>query len=145
MGYEWERYNPEYPYPVNRSYTTLSNSPVPFNTVGDHAESSIYQAPSGAWVFDAGTIWWGYGLNMAGIVDPRIQQTTANVLNRFVTSYEHPATASSANSAIVSIAVAEPGIPGIAAGLTSLIFKATPSATAAPAPPALTANPSRPP
>jgi hypothetical protein len=36
---------------------------------------------------------------------------------------EHPATASRANSAIVSIAVAEPGIPGVAAGLTSLSFK----------------------
>ena len=43
---------------------------------------------------------------------------------------EHPATASMASSAIVSIAVAEPDIPGIADGLTSLIFKVTPSATA---------------
>jgi hypothetical protein len=94
VGYEWERYDTGYPYPVNRSYTTLSISPVPFGSTGDHAESSIYQAPSGAWVFDAGTIWWGYGLNEPGIVDPRIQQTTANILNRFVTSYERPATGS---------------------------------------------------
>lgn len=103
VGYEWERYNPAYPYPVNRSYTTLSSSPVPFNTDVDYAESSIYQAPSGAWVFDAGTIWWGYGLNKPGIVDARIQQTTANILNRFVTSYPHPATGAQLDLPLVPI------------------------------------------
>jgi hypothetical protein len=102
VGYEWERYDTGYPYPVNRSYTTLSNSPVPSNTT-EHAESSIYKAPSGAWVFDAGTIWWDYGLNEPGIADPRIQQTTANILNRFVTSYEHPATASQLNVSFVPV------------------------------------------
>lgn len=103
VGYEWERYNPGYPLPVNRSYTTLSSSPVPFNTDEDHAESSIYEAPSGAWVFDAGTIWWGYGLNEPGIADPRIQQTTTNILNRFITSYEHPATGSQLNVPLVPV------------------------------------------
>ena len=103
VGYEWERYNPQYPYPINRSYTTLSSSPVPFNSTGDHAESTLYQAPSGAWVFDAGTIWWGYGLNRAGLTDARIQQTTANILNRFTTGYMHPAEAPALDVSLVPI------------------------------------------
>jgi hypothetical protein len=54
------------------------------------ANSSIYQAPSGAWVFGAGTLSWSWGLDDSpGIlqqfkVDARIQQTTANVLNAFL-------------------------------------------------------------
>jgi len=51
------------------------------------AQSSIYQAPSGAWVFGAGTIGWSWGLdNWEGkaVADPRIQQTTANILNAFI-------------------------------------------------------------
>jgi len=52
------------------------------------ANSSIYQAPSGAWVFGAGTTSWSWGLDADGIAapkggDPRIQRTTANLLNRF--------------------------------------------------------------
>src|SRR5207237_656177 len=53
----------------------------------DYAQSSVYQAPSGALVFGAGTIGWSRALdNFIGwnVVDTRIQQTTANVLNRFV-------------------------------------------------------------
>lgn len=83
VGYEWDRFNPEYPYPANTSYTSLSHSPVPFGTGTDYAESSLYQAPSGALVFAAGTIWWGYGLNRAGLEDSRIQRTTSNLLDRF--------------------------------------------------------------
>src|SRR2546427_9772220 len=48
------------------------------------ANSSIYQAPSGAWVFGAGTTSWSWGLDLDGLVDPRIQRITANLLNRFL-------------------------------------------------------------
>jgi hypothetical protein len=48
------------------------------------ANSSIYQAPSGAWVFGAGTISWSWGLDFPGVVHPGIQRITANVLNRFL-------------------------------------------------------------
>ena len=63
VGYEADHFHPAYPGPVARTYTTLSRSPV---GGGDVAESSIYQAPSGAWVFAAGTIWWSYGLDAPG-------------------------------------------------------------------------------
>ena len=46
-----------------------------------------YQAPSGAWVFAAGTIGWSLGLDAYGaraVPDVRLQQTTANVLDAFV-------------------------------------------------------------
>ena len=73
-----------YPSPPNSSFTLLSQSPFT-DAAGapGTANSSIYQAPSGAWVFGAGTISWSWGLDLSGVVDWRIQQITANVLNRF--------------------------------------------------------------
>src|SRR5207249_987376 len=53
----------------------------------EYANSSVYQALSGAWVFAAGTIEWSWALDNYGgrnLADARIQITTANVLNRFV-------------------------------------------------------------
>jgi hypothetical protein len=98
LGYEMDRYFSSYPLPpaANNSYTLLSNSPytdVAHNPA--NANSSIYQAASGAWVFGAGTIDWSWGLdnytppsavNTGGhnVADPRIQQTTANILNTFI-------------------------------------------------------------
>ena len=90
VGYEDDRLFSEYPQAnaVSGTYTLLSNSPFTATTnTTDHANSSVYQAPSGAWVFAAGTFAWSWALdnyNGNNIVDPRIQQTTANVLNRFV-------------------------------------------------------------
>src|SRR5207247_432559 len=86
VGYEADRSFSQYPQPnaVSGTYTLLSNSPI---GTSDHANSSVYQASSGAWVFAAGTIQWSYALdNFLGynLVDPRIQQATANILDRFV-------------------------------------------------------------
>src|SRR5439155_241915 len=91
VGYEADRQFGQYPLPnaVNGTYTLLSSSPFPSNaSTSDFSNSSIYQAPSGAWVFASGTIGWSYALDnysLANAVDPRIQQTTANILNRFIT------------------------------------------------------------
>jgi N,N-dimethylformamidase beta subunit-like, C-terminal len=90
VGYEADRAFSQYPLPnaVSGTYTLLSHSPFVSNAgPSDYANSSVYQAPSGAWVFAAGTMSWSYGLdgfNGYNAVDPRIQQTTANILNRFV-------------------------------------------------------------
>lgn len=85
VGYETDRQSPDYPTPQGTDYTILSHSPVT-NTEGlsDYQNSSIYQAPSEAWVFGAGTNHWSYGLDKDGVVDPRIQKTTANILDRFI-------------------------------------------------------------
>jgi len=91
VGYEADLYDSTYPSPiaVSGTYTLLSKSPW---GTGAHqySNSSVYQAPSGAWVFATGTMDWNWALSTYGhgynVVDSRIQQTTANVLNKFVAS-----------------------------------------------------------
>jgi len=85
VGYEVDLYDPNYPLPVNQNYTLLSASPFVSqyrNTVTAH--SSIYQAPSNAWVFGSGTMSWSWALDKSEYIDPRIQQMTTNVLDRFI-------------------------------------------------------------
>ncbi|HSU64786.1 MAG TPA: N,N-dimethylformamidase beta subunit family domain-containing protein [Burkholderiales bacterium] len=86
VGYEMDASMSGYPLPtsVAGTYQVLSQSP--FTDSGGTtmtANSSIYQAPSGAWVFGAGTVSWSFGLDLDGVVDPRIQRITANLLGRF--------------------------------------------------------------
>src|SRR5207247_6035851 len=87
VGYELDRFWPNFPPPNALSQTMLSQSP--FTDVDgkpNHANSSIYQAPSGAWVFSAGTMSWSWGLEnfFSNVADARIQRTTANILNAFL-------------------------------------------------------------
>ncbi len=90
VGYETDRYINGYKAPTAAAgtYTLLSSSPYTTSTgATEYQQSSVYQAPSGAWVFAAGSIEWSFGLYNDGsdtYADPRIQQMTANVLNRFV-------------------------------------------------------------
>src|SRR5262249_51534696 len=95
VGYEADRAFSEYPLPnaVGGSYVLLSHSP--FTAVDksrEYGNSSVYQALSGAWVFAAGTIHWGWGLDSYGgreyAVDARIQRMTANILDRFVSNQQ---------------------------------------------------------
>jgi hypothetical protein len=92
VGYEADRVvsGDGAPAAVNGTYVLLSHSPYAASQGTDYANSSIYQAPSGAWVFATGTMAWGWGLDdwypegALGKVDSRIQKTTANVLSRFL-------------------------------------------------------------
>ena len=86
VGYEMDSSMSSAPLPtsVAGTYQVLSQSP--FTDAGGTtmiANSSIYQAPSGAWVFGAGTVSWSWGLDLANVVDPRIQRITANLLKQF--------------------------------------------------------------
>src|SRR5436190_8433850 len=100
VGYEADQFFPSYPSPtaVPGTYVLLSHS----NYTGGYANSSIYQAPSGAWVFGGGTIDWSWALDAYGngynIVDSRIQIVTANIFNRFINA-QPPPTVSSVNPA----------------------------------------------
>src|SRR5262245_22867112 len=88
VGYEMDRFWPDFPPPNATSQTLLSHSPfVDYQGVSSYANSSIYQAPSGALVFSAGTMSWSWGLDnlFANVADARIQRTTANLLNAFLT------------------------------------------------------------
>jgi hypothetical protein len=87
VGYEMDRLMPGYPAPNSANQTLLSWSPyVNWNGSSYYANSSIYQAPSGAWVFAAGTLSWSWALDPwdQNVGDPRIRKMTANVLNAFV-------------------------------------------------------------
>ncbi len=87
VGYEADSLFPDFPQPVSNDYTLLSSSP--FTTYDGQqvtTNSSIYQAPSGAWVFASGTMSWSWGLNREGVVSPAIQTATANILDRFIDS-----------------------------------------------------------
>jgi N,N-dimethylformamidase beta subunit-like, C-terminal len=81
VGNEADWRDPGYPAPTALSYVTLSSSPL--GRAGPPGESSLYQAPSGAWVFAAGTNSWSLGLD-GPAEDARIQRATANLLDRFV-------------------------------------------------------------
>jgi hypothetical protein len=87
VGYEADRLMSEFPAPSG-SQTLLSHSPYTADTgAADYSNSSIYQAPSGAWVFASGTMSWSWGLDgyyTSQQPDARIQQATANVLNAFI-------------------------------------------------------------
>src|SRR5207247_475912 len=104
VGYEADRSFSQYPQAnaVSGTYTLLSQSPFPGPSgTADYSNSSVYQAPSGAWVFGAGTSNWSLALdNFSGsnLVDPRIQQTTANILDRFVATQQGDFTITAAPS-----------------------------------------------
>ncbi|MEB2284748.1 MAG: hypothetical protein B6D46_13405 [Polyangiaceae bacterium UTPRO1] len=89
VGYEADGFDPASPGPSARAGTVafLSRSPfVSFSGSTFEAGSAVYQAPSGAWVFAAGTIGWSLGLDDFGdraVPDRRLQQATRNVLDAF--------------------------------------------------------------
>src|SRR5215472_7622157 len=88
VGYEADQLFSQYPVPnaVSGTYTLLSQSPLNINNLVGN--SSVYQAQSGAWVFGSGSNAWSWGLDnytsSHNLVDSRIQQTTSNILNRFI-------------------------------------------------------------
>ena len=88
VGYEMDRFMPNYTAPTAISQTLLSKSPFVDTTgAADYANSSLYQAPSKAWVFAAGSMSWSWALDNTGTTaqtDPRIQQITATILNAFL-------------------------------------------------------------
>ena len=61
----------------------LSNSPYLTRHGGqDVSQAAVYQAASGAWVFDAGTFAWAGALNPFGRMDLRVDRMTRNLLDR---------------------------------------------------------------
>jgi len=88
VGYEMDRFWPNWPPPNTVNQVILSHSPYTDLTgMPAYANSSIYQAPSGAQVFSSGTTSWSWGLVdfYSNLADVRIQRTTANILNAFLT------------------------------------------------------------
>ena len=93
VGYECDRVYSGVAEPdaISGTYTILSHSPYTAYGGPDFQNSSIYQAPSGAWVFGAGTVYWGHAVddfNLSGpsLADARIQLMTANILDQFISN-----------------------------------------------------------
>jgi len=125
VGYEADRMFSQYPVPnaVPGTYTLLSQSPLGNGGTSDYANSSLYQAPSGAWVFATGTTAWSWALdNFSGynFVDPRIQQTTANILSAFLTGVAPTITTFTPGSGPVGTSVTISGTNFI--GATAVTF-----------------------
>ena len=95
LGYEWDEAvdNPVRPKGlVKLSQTTATANQVLVDSGSTYVTKSIthnltlYKAPSGAWVFGAGTVQWAYGLDSYHLsddgapTDQRIQQATVNLL-----------------------------------------------------------------
>ncbi len=92
-GYEADKQFSNYPRPVAQAGTSFLLASSPYRAVGggnDTHNSSIYQAPSGAWVFATGSQAWPWGLTRSGYINAGIQTATTNVLNRFVNSGPPP-------------------------------------------------------
>src|SRR5690606_22841546 len=83
---EADRYFPRAPLPAHDERVLLAHSPY---TDGEgarrHQDTSLYRAPSGAWVFASGTSAWSPALDRPGHVDPRIQRATATPPDRIGT------------------------------------------------------------
>ncbi len=85
VGSEIDILDPAYPTPENMNQTVLAESPYEGTLRGNHVQNtSIYQAPSGAWVFASGTLSWHWGLGRPGHVSPEIKQITRNLFDRFI-------------------------------------------------------------
>lgn len=79
VGYEYDRTGPGGP----NGLQVVARSPVvDILGIPGHAEATVYQAPSGAWVFGSGTIEWSWGLGRQGLADPRVERMTANLLQK---------------------------------------------------------------
>jgi len=99
VGYEIDALMPNYASPISTSYTMLASSP--FVDVLGHTvtqQSSLYVAPSGACVFAAGTFSWNWALDREGLVNAGIQQTTKNILDRFISACGKPGSGESSGS-----------------------------------------------
>ncbi len=98
VGYEFDSYFPNDPQPATitgadgvNGVEVLASSPVT-DVYGNQsiANTTLYTAPSGARVFNAGTIQWSWGLdnwtllsNPPDAANPATQRITANILRNF--------------------------------------------------------------
>jgi hypothetical protein len=90
---EADRYFPRTPLPEYTERMLLAHSPYEDGTGRPtHQETSLYRAPSGAWVFASGTFAWSPALDRPDHVDDRVRRATANLLDR-VTGRTGPAAA----------------------------------------------------
>jgi len=80
---ESDHYFPRVSLPRYSERALLAHSPYrDAKDVLRYQETSLYRAPSGAYVFASGTFSWSPALDRPGHTDERIQRATANLLDR---------------------------------------------------------------
>ncbi|GAB3109079.1 hypothetical protein GCM10027160_07920 [Streptomyces calidiresistens] len=80
---EADGYAPRVPLSPYESRILLAHSPYRDDAgVTRHQETSLYRAPSGAWVFASGTFAWSPALGRPDHTDERIRRATANLFDR---------------------------------------------------------------
>jgi hypothetical protein len=87
VGYEWDTYDRYVATGVPAGVQKLSDTPMgPILGIPNKQQATIYQAASGASVFNAATMYWSYvteGYLPSWPADARVQQMTRNVLFQF--------------------------------------------------------------
>jgi hypothetical protein len=127
VGYEWDSQFNNGVSPAGA--TILSASPVTdVSNTTSTANSTIYQATSGAWVFSAGSIYWTFGCDFnsyqtRSLVNAGIRKATQNILNTFVAS-----TTSTPTPTPTATAIATPTSPPTPTS-TPTVPAATPTST----------------
>lgn len=104
VGYEVDGVDPDHPGPITTNQIFLTASP--FHCL-DQAQpscpdsekniqrTSLYEAPSGSWVFATGTLGWSYGLghpDYPSLENTAIQQLTINVFDKMLPAMMRDAT-----------------------------------------------------
>ncbi|WP_422773912.1 N,N-dimethylformamidase beta subunit family domain-containing protein [Plantactinospora sp. WMMC1484] len=79
---EADQVMPDVDLPQSTDRRVLADSPYRRLGVAQRQQSSLYRAPSGAWVFAAGTMGWTRALYADGFVDSRLRRATRNLLDR---------------------------------------------------------------
>ncbi len=119
VGIEYDRVTPG--YPLERPIQVLAHSPLTCNGVASFADSAYYTHPSGAGVFNTGTMRWveafgppTYGWGLTSAAGQFTRRVTANVLTAFA---DGPAAAkypAQDNLAAVHEQFGDPLGPGVA-------------------------------
>jgi N,N-dimethylformamidase beta subunit-like, C-terminal/Cell wall binding domain 2 (CWB2) len=120
VGDETDQRQPGYPLPDYTTFSVLAHSPT-VDRYGDPAiaEATLYAAPSGAAVFDAGTLKYTRALGQSGYIDPRAQGMTTNLLARdssfrsTVTTARLGGTDRYGTSALISAKTFAAGVPAV--------------------------------
>jgi len=120
VGIETDFRHSAIPFPESEESYVLAQSPTVNRYDGPGIqEAALYEAPSGAWIFDAGTIQYTWGLGRAGVVDPRAQAMTTNLMARqsgFRSSVVSDRIGGSnryETAAMISERTFEPGVPTV--------------------------------
>ncbi|MEV0714184.1 N,N-dimethylformamidase beta subunit family domain-containing protein, partial [Asanoa sp. NPDC050611] len=81
---------PDVPLPEATQSAILASSPYHRKGEVRQHHTTLYQAPSGAWVFAAGSLGWSATLHATQLRSPRIQQATRNLLNHVLAKRADP-------------------------------------------------------